>query len=611
MADQTTPRSAVTARATAEPTTVLDRLDEWLERTPDADAVRCEDVTVTYSEVQRHACRLAWALRSLEVGPESVVGVAMGRSAMLPVALLGVLRAGAAYLPIDPNDPDDYISASFRAGGVRVVVTDPPLAERMTQLSTGLQVVGFDDVMSEAGLSVRTPASIDRDSLQYVIRTSGSTGRPKAIAMTHQPQARLIEWSRRRYAEKAVVLHYFPVTSDVASLDIFATWGTGGCLVVAKDAQRHDIFAIAELIATHSVTRVLLPVAVLHQLAEACASDFSRIASLRELITTGDRLTTTPAVRAMVTSLGEHAFLDDHYGSSEVNVVVAPRLEQPAAEWPDRPLLGTPIVDARVYVLEPGLTPAPRNVVGEIYIGGGPLARGYLGQGDLTADRFVPDPFSPVPGSRMYRTGDLGRWRTGGRLEFMGRNDFQIKVRGYRVEPAEIERVLAERSDVSRAAVLLVTTGPDDREVLTAYVVPARDASVNEESLRLHAAAAVPSPMVPEAFVVLDDLPLLATGKVDRSRLPDPNLTKPGIIAPRNDTEESIAEIWRDVLGKETVGVRENFFALGGHSLLVTRIVYELRETFDLDIPLVAMFQHPTIESLATRVDELIAQEES
>ncbi|MEN3357963.1 MAG: hypothetical protein V7637_1945 [Mycobacteriales bacterium] len=609
MAHQLVPPAATGAAPVDESVSVLDQFDEWLERTPVAAAVRCGAVTLTYAEVDRRACRLACELRDRGVGPERVVGVLMERSAELPVALLGVLRAGAAYLPVNPADPDDYLAASFGSAGVGVVVTDPGLAGRAAGLGPGLRGVtaGGDD--PGPGQWIRPKATVRGDSLQYVIRTSGSTGRPKAIAMTHHPQVRLVEWSRMRYAERATALHYFPATSDVASLEIFMTWGTGGCLVVATDAERHDIAAVAGLVANHSITRALLPVAVLHQLAEHCAPDFSGIASLRELITTGERLTITPELRDMVTALGDGTVLDDHYGSSEVNVVVAPRLEQPAAAWPDQPLLGAPIVGARVYVLEPALTPAPRNVVGEIYIGGDPLARGYLGQGGVTAQSFVPDPFSATPGARMYRTGDLGRWRTGGRLEFMGRSDFQVKVRGYRVEPAEVERALAAHPQVDRAAVLLAGIGPDDRPALTAYVTRASAAPVDVDTVRAHASSVLPAHMVPEVFVVINAFPLLATGKVDRAELPRPNPAAPETVRSRTDTEAAIAEIWSTVLGRDVVGVRDNFFALGGHSLLVARVVYEIREVFDVDLPLVAVFEHPTVEGLAGTVEKLVAED--
>jgi amino acid adenylation domain-containing protein len=582
----------------------------WFDRTPEAAAVACGDVSLSYAEVGRRADRIAGDLQDAGVGAESVVGVLMQRSEHVPIALLGVLRAGAAYLPVNPADPDDYIRESFSSTGVRVVVTDNVCATRTASLDPDLAVVRAELARAEPEPSGRRPGRPPvGDSLQYVIRTSGSTGRPKSIAMAHHPQSELLRWSQSRYAERATALHYFPVTSDVASLDIFMTWATGGCLVVATDEQRHDITAVVALIATHGVTRALLPVAVLHRLARHCAPDFAGLSSLRELITTGEQLTITPEVRAMVTALGDEIVLDDHYGSSEVNVVTAPRLAQPAAAWPDTPQLGSPIVGARIYVLDATLSPVPRNVVGEIYVGGDPLARGYVDQGGLTAASFVPDPFSRVPGARMYRTGDLGRWRAGGRLEFLGRNDFQVQVRGYRVEPAEVERALASHPEVDQALVMLARLEVEDRGALTAYVVPvATGGELDVESVRAHAALVLPGPMVPEFFVTLDAFPVLDTGKVDRSQLPRPSQQSGSYTTPQDDLEEEIAEIWGEVLGKDGVGAEENFFALGGHSLLVTRIVYELREAFDIDVPLVAMFQHPTVRGLAGQVRELLEE---
>lgn len=597
-----------TGTTPSRPETVLKRLDEWIARTPDADAVRCQSVVLSYAGLDRAANRLAHELHEAGVEPDDVVGVVMDRSAALPVALLGVLRSGAGYLTVDPYEPDERAKSAFSVAPVGVVVTDDRNAARIAKLAPGATSITPRLSGTESGLVGPPAVEIGPYSLQYVIRTSGSTGRPKAIAMTHGPQARLIEWCVERYRERATVLQYFPATADVASLEIFGTWATGGCLVVATEAERHDIAALAALIAAESVSRVLLPVSVLNRLAEDCASDLSTVASLAELITTGERLTTTPALRRMATALGPDVFLDDHYGSSEVNVVVAPRLTPPAEEWPDLPLLGRPVVDARVYVLNASLEPAPRNVVGEIYIGGGPLARGYLGQGGLTAAAFVPDPFSPVPGTRMYRTGDIGRWRSGGQLEFMGRSDFQIKVRGHRVEPIEIEGVLTALPEVDRALVLLVAPKPDGRDVLTAYVTAAEGATVQTEELRGAVAAALPSHMVPEAFVPLNAMPLLATGKVDRARLPVPDVGHTKSIVPRDEVEEMIADVWCEVLGLDQVSVNDSFFALGGHSLLVTRVVYELRDAFDIDLSLVAMFRSPTVEGLAGQIRDALGK---
>lgn len=588
--------------------TVLDGFDQTVARAPSSIAATCGDQSLTYLELAQRANRVAWRLREHGVGVESVVGVCLPRGLSMAAAVLGVLKAGAAYLPLEPEYPDERLRLALTDTGARVLLAGEAVRARLV-------AAGWADpvLVPDEGVAATAPDhAAGPDNLQYVIYTSGSTGRPKGIAMQHGPQIALLDWSRQQYRERPVALQFFPITTDVASLELLSAWWSGGQLVIATERDRYDISAIARLIRRHAITKALLPVVALQQLARHAVDHADDVASLRELITTGDRLTITSEIRLMCERL-PGVYLDDHYGSTEVNVVTCPRHTAPSQEWPDRPSVGSPIAVARVYVLDDQLNPAPANVPGEIYIGGGPLARGYLRRGWLTAAAFVPDPFSPVPGARMYRTGDLGRWRAGGVLECLGRVDFQIKLRGYRIEPGEIETLLRARDDVKEAAVVVVAGdgpagGTDD--MLVAYVVPAPlpDGQVmHTEPLREHLASKLPAHMIPHTFVVLDEMPLTESGKVDRRNLPAPGTVEPPFVAPRDDIEAMIAEIWADSLGVDAVGVKHNFFWLGGHSLLVTRIIYELREALGVDLPLATLFERPTVESLAVRMRGLLA----
>lgn len=588
--------------------TVLDGFDQTVARAPSSIAATCGDQSLTYLELAQRANRVAWRLREHGVGVESVVGVCLPRGLSMAAAVLGVLKAGAAYLPLEPEYPDERLRLALTDTGARVLLAGEAVRARLV-------AAGWADpvLVPDEGVAATAPDhAAGPDNLQYVIYTSGSTGRPKGIAMQHGPQIALLDWSRQQYRERPVALQFFPITTDVASLELLSAWWSGGQLVIATERDRYDISAIARLIRRHAITKALLPVVALQQLARHAVDHADDVASLRELITTGDRLTITSEIRLMCERL-PGVYLDDHYGSTEVNVVTCPRHTAPSQEWPDRPSVGSPIAVARVYVLDDRLNPAPANVPGEIYIGGGPLARGYLRRGWLTAAAFVPDPFSPVPGARMYRTGDLGRWRAGGVLECLGRVDFQIKLRGYRIEPGEIETLLRARDDVKEAAVVVVAGdgpagGTDD--MLVAYVVPAPlpDGQVmHTEPLREHLASKLPAHMIPHTFVVLDEMPLTESGKVDRRNLPAPGTVEPPFVAPRDDIEAMIAEIWADSLGVDAVGVKHNFFWLGGHSLLVTRIIYELREALGVDLPLATLFERPTVESLAVRMRGLLA----
>ena len=591
----------------APPRTVLEGFDQATARAPRDTAVTCGDHSMTFGELDSVANQIAWRLHALGVGSESVVGICLPRGLHMAASVLGVLKASAGYLPLEPEYPDERLRMALSDSGATALVAQQPIRDRLSRLGwTKPVLVPTSDTADTSPVLQSGP-----DNLQYVIYTSGSTGRPKGIAMQHGPQVSLLDWSRERYRQCPVALQYFPLATDVASLELLSAWWSGGQVVIATERDRFDISAIARLIRQYAITKVLLPVVAMQQLARYASGHPEDIDSLRELITTGDRLTITPEIRRMCQGL-PGVYLDDHFGSTEVNVVTAPRYTAPSSAWPDSPSVGSPIVGARVYVLDERQNPNPPNVPGEIYIGGSPLARGYLGRGALTAGSFVPDPFSPIPGARMYRTGDLGRWRIGGMLECLGRADFQVKLRGYRIEPGEIEALLRARNDVRQAAVTAIAEGSagGTDDLLVAYVVPSELADgqvLHTEPLREYLAALLPTFMLPHTFVILDEMPLTGSGKIDRRRLPAPGTVEPLFVAPRDDIESAIAEIWADSLGLGAVGVKHNFFQLGGHSLLVTRIIYQLRESLGIEFPLAAMFEHPTVESFAVQARNLLA----
>jgi amino acid adenylation domain-containing protein len=588
--------------STSSTTGVLDGFSKAVKRSPNSPAVTCGDARLTYKELDERANHLAHNLSEHGVGDEDVVAISLNRSVELAVGVLGVLKAGAAYLPLDPAWPVGRTLGIADEASASVLVTDrgvtPP-----KHASEWERVICIEGDRKTDEPQHNTTG----ESLQYVIYTSGSTGKPKGIAMSHGPQVDLLEWCLEGYAANPIALQYFPITTDVASVELFAAWWAGGEVVIATDSERYDIGALVDVIERRGISRLLLPVRVLHELASRALEAPERLASVRELITTGEKLTITPALRALAERL-PISLLDDHYGSTEINVVTAPRLMAPSADWPDRPPLGRPIGGARIYVLDDALNPVPPNVLGEIYVGGAPLSRGYLRRGDLTAEAYLPDPFSEIPGARMYRTGDLGRWRGDGVLLSSGRRDFQVKFRGYRIELGEIEVLLRLHPGVADASAVMREAGGDEAQ-LVAYVTSALPVGdiLHTEELRSHLSDRIPSYMMPDTFVVLDEFPLTESGKIDRRRLPNPDELATTFVSPRDDLEAEIAAVWAESLGVDELGVRDNFFRLGGHSLLVTRVVYELREAFGVDIPLEAMFRRPTVESLAVEVRGLLA----
>ncbi|WP_447008013.1 non-ribosomal peptide synthetase [Saccharothrix isguenensis] len=565
----------------------MDGVVAWARRIPDEQALVADGRALTYRELERGTGIVARALAERGLGPEAVVGICLRRGADLAVAALGVLRAGAACLPVDPDDPPERTAAMLSDAGTALLITDQERDWPVPVLD------------STPGEPLTTPVVTHRDTLLYVMHTSGSTGRPKAIAMHHGPQLDLLAWCADRYAERARALQYYPLTTDVAMLELLLTWSSGGCVVVATESERVDVDALARLIAAERVSRVLLPVLTLHELARHALAHPERVATLREIITTGDKLTITEPVRRMCDALPD-VVLDDHYGATEVNVVTAPRLRPPASEWPDRPHLGGPVSRASVYVVDGALNPVPVNVVGEIHIGGTAPARGYLGRPDLTAAAFVPDPFDDRPGARMYRTGDLARWRPGGVLELLGRADFQINLRGHRIEPGEVEAALRGCPDVGGAVV--VRRGEGAEAVIAAYVVPAGAGDPDPAALRARLAAVLPAHLVPPVITVLPDFPTTSTGKVDRARLPEPDVPVEGHEPPADDVERLVAGIWRDVLEAPEIGAHDNFFRLGGHSLLVTQVAFRVGAALGVSVPPDWLFDLPTVRLFAERV---------
>src|SRR6185312_11698252 len=537
------------------------------------------------------------------------VGLCVERSVEMVVGLLGILKAGGAYVPLDPTYPRTRVEYMLADAQVQLVLTQGKLAERMTR--TEARVVLLDEHWEEiAGESKENPEPLaSSENLAYIVYTSGSTGTPKGVAMPHLSLFNMLAWQTNDFSDESAdrTLQFASVNFDVSFQEIFATLSSGGPLVMVTEEDRRDPVQLLAGLSASSVQRLFIPYVGLQQLAVAAIGLQSLPATLRQVITAGEQLHVTSQIRSLFTRL-EKCALHNQYGPSEAHVVTEAILTDLPSQWDSSPPIGKPIANTEVYLLDQELRPVPVGVTGELYIGGVALARGYLGRPELTAERFIPHPHSRQPGRRLYRTGDLARYRADGNIEFLGRIDHQVKLRGFRIELGEIEAVLESHAAV-RQAVVTVHEG----QWLVGYVVGAEGESwLGSEremaaELRPYLRERLPEYMVPQRWVVLEQIPVTANGKLDRRRLPAPSGAGPleqEAASEWTPVEELLVGIWSEVLKRGAVGRNENFFELGGHSLLATQVISRVRQVFGVEVGLRRSFEEPTVRGLSSCIEE-------
>ncbi|WP_273826188.1 non-ribosomal peptide synthetase [Pseudomonas asplenii] len=593
----------------------LARFEAQVQRTPQAEALVHAEQRYSYTELNAAANRLAHFLRGQGVGPEDRVGLSLERSPQMVIGLLAILKAGAAYVPFDPAYPAERLAYMFADAAPSLLLSHSSLRETLPATASERPLYCLDsDQARWAGQSTDNPGvAIGPDNLAYVLYTSGSSGRPKGVAHTHRALDNLIDWQLLDAAGPAPaprrVLQFASLNFDVSFQEVFSTLCQGGCLVLMDEAGRKDLATLRPTLVASGVQRAFLPFAVLQQVAGLSDDDAPGPAGGCDLVTAGEALRVNDELRRFVQGLGG-AHLYNQYGPTETHVVSQFSLAcAEAADWPEAPPIGRPINNARLYVLDEALNPVPPGVVGELYIAGACLARGYLNQPELTAERFLPDPFSREPGARMYRSGDQVRWLADGNLQYLGRIDQQVKLRGFRVELGEIDSLLQQQPGVLEAAVLLREDAPGDKQ-LVAYIVGPASAETLREALRRQ----VPEHMIPSAWVSLAHLPLTRNGKLDRRALPAPErVSGSAYVAPRDADEIQLTDIWGEVLRCERVGMQDNFFELGGHSLLATRLVYAINRRMAAQLSLSSLFKTPTPGELMAAIrasrDEQIQRE--
>ena len=573
-----------------------------VEQTPDAVAVALEGERLSYRELNARANKLAHYLRGLGVGAGEVVGIFMERSLEMIAGVLGTLKTGAACLPLDPSYPRERLAFMLQDAPCRVVLSQQRLADDLPETSVRVIRLDADEVASSSDEDLRI--AVTPENWIYVIYTSGSTGKPKGVCMPHRALVNLVDWHLAAATKSARTLQFASLTFDISFEEIFSTLATGACLFLVRDSMRVDISALGRFIDEHRIERFHLPVLVLQRLAEEFCDKPQTLLSLRELMVGGEQLQITDDLRKLFARLND-CTLYNHYGPSETHVVTSFTLPHDPETWSVFPPLGRPINNTEIHLLDSHLHPVPAGVPGELYIGGACLAHGYLNRPELTAERFVPHPFSSAPGARLYRTGDLARYQKDGNIEFIGRNDFQVKIRGMRIELGEIETTLRQHEAVSKAIVTLRQDGGEKK--IVAYVLANPGCAIEARQLRDLLRTKLPEYMLPSAFVTLASFPLTPSGKIDRLALPAPEMnleTEASYIAPRGALEEVLATIFGEVLKLDRVGVGDNFFDLGGHSLSATQIASRVRETFRVELPVRKIFEEPTVEALARSLRE-------
>ena len=570
--------------------------------TPEALAVTAGAEILSYGELDNRAALLASYLRTLGVGRDVVVGLCLPRCLDLVIGALGILKAGGAYVPMDPAWPPDRLAFVLEDGQSPVLITDVTLAR---QIPRGKHIIVDLAAVETTGQSEGPPfVKIRRDDLAYVIYTSGSMGQPKGVEIPHSGLVNLVSWHQQAFSVDSAdrASHLAGLSFDASVWELWPYLAVGASVHLVDELARHSAELLRDWLVDHRITISFVPTPLAEELLRV---KWPQSTALRIMLTGGDTLHHYPPASLPFV-------LVNNYGPAECTVVATSGAVVPERRDGTLPPIGRPIVNNQIHLLDEQLRPVSPGTVGEIYIAGAGLARGYRNRPDLTAAKFISDPFSAKPGSRLYKTGDLARLLPDGQITFLGRVDEQIKIRGFRIEPNEIVCALNQHPIVHESLALAREDSSGDKR-LVAYVVLEPDSSVTPKSLRDYLRGRLPEYMLPGAFVRLEAFPLTPNGKVDRAALPapDPANTLHDELSsdPPTPTQQRVIEILTVLLGHEKIGLKDDFFLLGGHSLLAAQLITKLRETFRVELALRTVFEAPTVVALAQEIERLAAKQ--
>ena len=580
---------------------IINLFEEQVLKTPDDIALVFEGQELCYRELNAKANQLAHYLRANGVKEDTPVPICIERGLEMVIGVVGILKAGAAYVPIDPDYPEERINYMLSDTDAALMITSTASKSKLAN-KEGARMVEIDAEWEVIGEFPSGDPQTHREPhhAAYVLYTSGSTGRPKGVKMPGGALVNLLMWQQKQFEnKKRRVLQFASLNFDVSFQEIFSTICFGSTLFLISGARRKDLSQVLEEIGSKQVTHLFLPFIVLKNLAEYALQLSGEPLFVEEIIVAGEQLKLTDDILSLMNQ--NKIRIINQYGPTEAHVVSSYTIPQ-GQVLPPLPPIGKPIDNTTLYILREGNL-VPVGVAGELYIGGAQVALGYLNRPELTAERFIDDPFSGTAGARLYKTGDLARWLPDGNIEYLGRIDNQVKIRGFRIELGEIEAVVQECGLVRQAVVLAVEDGGGNKR-LVSYVVP--EGSFDREALLAHARSKLPEYMVPALWVSLESMPITSNGKVDKGALPDPGIgqqSKTEYVAPVTEMELILTEMWQELLGVERIGIHDNFFELGGHSLMVIKMVSNIKKRFLLSIPISALFQFTSIKELSNYLE--------
>jgi len=587
---------------------VNELVEKQVEKTPNAIAVIYQTQQLTYQQLNQRGNQLAHYLKTLGVNSQDPVGICVERSLEMVIAILAVLKVGGICVPLDPSYPEDRLAYMLSDSQSQIIITTKALLNEtsLANIFVNNQLIELDSEWEKITQQKDSNLlnQVNLDHLAYIIYTSGSTGKPKGVMMKHKGLTNLIFWHKNHRIIPSRTLQFAPISFDIAFHEIFSTCCTGGTLILITSEQRQDPISLLKLIEKHQIEKLYLPFVALQQLAEAIKQT-TIPTSIREIMTAGEQLKITPQLANFFQKTG--AVLHNHYGSSECQDVTTFTLTGEVDSWQMLPLIGRPLNNISIYLLDDHLQLVPICVVGKLYIGGDGLAEGYLNRPDLNQEKFISNPFGE---GYIYQTGDLACYQEDGNLQCLGRVDRQVKIRGFRIELGEIEGLLVKHPYVKESVVILQEAIQGDKR-LVSYIVLVENINIEEQKsvLTTYLRQNLPEYMIPSGIIILEKIPLTPTGKIDHRALPIPNqfdrYLKEELVLPTSKTEQLIAQIWQEVLRLEKVGIQDNFFELGGNSLLLISIQQKISTVLSINLSIISLFQYPTIQTLTRHLTKL------